>query len=150
MVPYRVLGVTVGSLQLKNLIMLKSFSQSLSTIMLCQSRKKATCFLKLSNNTFRILRILRQQGLIFGFTKNTVSAKFLVYLRYAGGRPAVSGFKRHSRVGHQVIAPSRAFFQKGNQRLDAIYLVSNPKGFFSWNKPCRGHGVSGSVIGAIW
>ncbi len=124
-------------------------SDLLTRIRNAHMAKYATLTIPSSRMKLEIVRIMRDEGYLEGFSKleDDKQGKIQIELKYQGDQPAISGMERVSK-------PSRRIYRGKNSIPKVlnglgVTIVSTPKGVMT-GTACSRQGIGGEVLCSIW
>jgi len=95
-----------------------------------------------------MLSILKREGYILDFKESPENKyAYTVFLKYVGGKPVISGFKRVSHLSRRVYTKVGVIPRVYNNL--GIAIISTSKGVLT-DKEARALGVGGEVICFVW
>lgn len=129
--------------------MRRNLTFTYSLVKQAHHQKKVYCEVKNCKQTILYLRALRENSMIYGYSKIPNSDRIFVYLRYYRNRPVIKDLKLYSKPGHRRFVSRKNIFNitKGvnpgnvllvgtskSSTLEQLYVSKHDKHFVYSNK----------------
>lgn len=108
--------------------MKRNLTFTYSLVKQAHHQKKVYCEVKNCKQTVLYLRALRENSMIYGYSKIPNSERIVVYLRYYRNRPILKNLKLYSKPGHRRFINKRNIFNiTKTTNLGNILLVGTSR-----------------------